>query len=589
MSSLSELERLREENIAKNRQLLEELNLANVNSADELGVPSTSTTTTKAKPVQPRKLKRKADEEEATPRRASTRLRRSVHFTNETPEERHEREEKEEEQRLQDEVAVSLPISLRCRRFLTSVLQRIEADDRERKAKKPRHEQLDLATLGRELSDEELSSLRSSVRVVLDSLHKLQVGDNEKQWDWDESSESEHPDLTALKAACKSMRVVSRAKVTQDRVYSMAYHPERTKDLIFFGDKHGQLGIWDARAPPEEVLDEDGDPIPSEEGGRNWRLQPHWPPTSKSSISSIKFDPLDAHSLFTTAYDCTVRQWSFTSGMSRELLSLEDSLISCVDVVPTGNELWISDTDGGLTHMDVRQHKSQARRFQLSEQKIGSVSINPQQHNMLLTASNSRSLKIWDARKLNQIPFDSVSVGGPRPPTEEVYPIEIEFDTIQEFLKTKKGNGTVKGDWAHGQSVSAAYWNATGRFIVSTCYDNNLRYWNVWPKELSKDGPLKTFKPAGQVSHDCQTGRWLSVFKAQWSPNPEAYPHFTVGNMKHSLDIVTFKGDVVAKLHDKEKITAVQAVTASHSSLLARAASGNGSGRCVLWADTDTE
>ena len=45
----------------------------------------------------------------------------------------------------------------------------------------------------------------------------------------------------------------------------------------------------------------------------------------------------------------------------------------------------------------------------------------------------------------------------------------------------------------------------------------------------------------------------MTMFKAQWSPNPDAYPHFTVGNMKHSLDVVTFKGDVAAKLHDKEK------------------------------------
>jgi len=52
--------------------------------------------------------------------------------------------------------------------------------------------------------------------------------------------------------------------------------------------------------------------------------------------------------------------------------------------------------------------------------------------------------------------------------------------------------------------------------------------WNVWPGELRKDGVLKTFKPGGEVTHDCQTGRWLTVFRAQWSPNPEAYPHFTV-------------------------------------------------------------
>ena len=35
------------------------------------------------------------------------------------------------------------------------------------------------------------------------------------------------------------------------------------------------------------------------------------------------------------------------------------------------------------------------------------------------------------------------------------------------------------------------------------------------------------------------------------------------------------------------RITAVQAVTCSHPNIVERAASGNGSGRCVLWAPAD--
>ena len=64
-------------------------------------------------------------------------------------------------------------------------------------------------------------------------------------------------------------------------------------------DKHGQLGIWDARAPPDEIGGEDGD-VPSignREGGKYWRLQPHWPATAKSSISCIKFDPVNSNSV----------------------------------------------------------------------------------------------------------------------------------------------------------------------------------------------------------------------------------------------------------------------------------------------------
>ncbi len=64
-------------------------------------------------------------------------------------------------------------------------------------------------------------------------------------------------------------------------------------------DKHGQLGIWDPRAPADDVGEEDDDidPEQREMMGKYWRLQVHWPATAQSSISCIKFDPIDAHSV----------------------------------------------------------------------------------------------------------------------------------------------------------------------------------------------------------------------------------------------------------------------------------------------------
>lgn len=70
----------------------------------------------------------------------------------------------------------------------------------------------------------------------------------------------------------------------------------QSKDVIFIGDKHGRLGIWEPLAVPDEVVDEDGEAVVTE-GGRHWALQPHWPSTSKSSVSGVKLDPIDAHSV----------------------------------------------------------------------------------------------------------------------------------------------------------------------------------------------------------------------------------------------------------------------------------------------------
>ena len=188
-------------------------------------------------------------------------------------------------------------------------------------------------------------------------------------------------------------------------------HLSTLTELELVADKHGQLGIWDARASPEETADEDGDISAPEdgEGGKYWRLQVHWPATAKSSISCIKIDPVNAHNvspfsiqfyecyqssiqLYTSSYDCTIRCLSFTTGISHEVFSLDESLICSIDIDALGHGMWVSDGEGGVSHLDLRQHKSKAKRYFLSEAKIGCASINPTRPNFLLTASNSRYL-----------------------------------------------------------------------------------------------------------------------------------------------------------------------------------------------------
>lgn len=173
---------------------------------------------------------------------------------------------------------------------------------------------MDLSTLADDLSQEELSKFRNTFQEVLKTPRPRGTsGDDAYVFDDENKEEAEVKDL---KEKLGKLKIVARAKVTEDRIYSAAYHPEPTKDLIFFGgkslplplpprslasilsDKHGQLGIWDARAPVDEPSDDDDDtPVEDREGGKFYRLQMHWPATSKSSISSVKFDPIDAFSV----------------------------------------------------------------------------------------------------------------------------------------------------------------------------------------------------------------------------------------------------------------------------------------------------
>lgn len=549
----------REANIARNRALIEQLQLksasASVAEKAKVSAKPKQQQKAKAKPVQSiKKEKRSVDK---TLRRSSARLRNSSTVDpDETPAQKRKREREDEDRRYKEEE------------------ERLAAEERAREAKRPRHHELDLETLAEQEEWESgvLSGLDSRLQSLLLTRHPRPKGDRDA-FVFD-SSKKEDAEVAALRARLQDMKIVARAKVTQNRVYSAAYHPEPTKDLIFFGDKHGQLGIWDARAPAEEVGEEDDADSDQREAGRYWRLQVHWPATPQSSISCIKFDPIDAHSVYTSAYDSTVRSLSFTSGISREVFAMDKVLITSMDLPPASHEMWLSDAEGWLTHLDLREDKSKRQTYQVSNQKIGCVSVNPTSPAFILTASNNRFLKVWDVRKLQKLPAQNGV-------------FELDLEGVDEFRASKGGTATLRAEWKHDKSVTSAYWDPRGRSIVSTSYDDALRIWDLRPSLMGTDVPFPNFKPIARIGHNCQTGKWLTMLKAQWSPNPDVYPHFTIGNLKHSLDIFGCKGEFLAKLSDKDRVSATQAVTCSHPSVVERAASGNGSGRCVLWAPAD--
>ncbi|TFK76374.1 WD40 repeat-like protein [Pluteus cervinus] len=578
--SKSTYELEREANIARNKALLEQLDMKQ--ALTDLSLPKSKVIEKPkptAKPVQPaKKVKERVKEKIEPPRRQSTRLQKSVVDPNETPAKKRKREAELEEQRAKE------------------AEERLVAEEQERHAKRPRHYDLELSLLVEDEDDlKTLPDLTGSLQQISITAQPKAVADTDAFVFSDHKKET--AEVKELREKLQGLKVVSRAKVTQNRVYSAAYHPDKTKDLIFFGDKHGQLGIWDARAAPEEAADEDGDVAPTEdgEGGKYWRLQVHWPATSKSSISSIKFNPIDAHSVYTTSYDCTVRAFDFTSGVSREVYSTGEGILpSSMDLPPTGLEVWISDSLGGLTHLDIRESSSKARRYELSHTKVGCVSVNPTRTHYLVTSSNSRVLQIWDTRKLSNIPVNLLEITPATAPGAGTDVPGIPFEeasgaSMAEFLETPDGKASVVAEWTHDKSVSSAYWDPRGRSVVSTSYDDSLRIWEFSTNRLDSNSTFPSSRPFSQIQHNCQTGKWLTILRAQWTPNADVYPHFTIGNMNHSVDIYSCKGDLITKLSDSTKITAVQAVTCSHPNIVERVATGNGSGRCVLWAPPEAD
>ena len=50
-----------------------------------------------------------------------------------------------------------------------------------------------------------------------------------------EDTEEEEREVAQLRKKLTKLKIVARAKVTMNRIYCAQYHPEKSKDLIFFG------------------------------------------------------------------------------------------------------------------------------------------------------------------------------------------------------------------------------------------------------------------------------------------------------------------------------------------------------------------
>jgi hypothetical protein len=86
-----------------------------------------------------------------------------------------------------------------------------------------------------ESGPEDTESLNKSMEAV--SKSSVDRVGNFDEWVFEDSKEDERA-LKDLRQRMGKLVVRARAKVTDARIYCAAYHPEVTKDLIFFGGEH---------------------------------------------------------------------------------------------------------------------------------------------------------------------------------------------------------------------------------------------------------------------------------------------------------------------------------------------------------------
>ncbi|TAQ85107.1 hypothetical protein B7494_g6572 [Chlorociboria aeruginascens] len=359
---------------------------------------------------------------------------------------------------------------------------------------------------------------------------------NQRTFTEDDIKETTDEGLRALREKMSGLQLYegyepSHIKITPERVYALGFHPTQTKPLIFAGDKMGNLGLFDASQAPPEVKDEDDEEAEVPEPAIT-AFKIH-----SRTITSFVFPP-DGNNLYSSSYDSSVRKLDLQKGVAVEVFAPEsldiDLPISSIAIPSTDpNLLFFSTLEGSFGRHDIRT-PSDTEIWQLTDKKIGGFSLHPLHPHLFATASLDRMLKIWDLRKI-------VGRGDDRHPT-------------------------LLGEHESRLSVSHASWSPAGH-VATASYDDTIKihsFTDAGTFKVGQDLDSDAMAPTAIITHNNQTGRWVTILKPQWQAAPEdGIQKFVIGNMNRFVDVFTADGEQLAQLGG-DGITAVPAVAHLH-------------------------
>ncbi|ODV57946.1 Cmr1p [Ascoidea rubescens DSM 1968] len=337
--------------------------------------------------------------------------------------------------------------------------------------------------------------------------------------------------------------------LTTTRITYINFHPTVDKKLIFAGDTEGDLGIWNVNDHLNDDLN----------------LQINNLKIHTKHIIKLEIQPQNNQNLITSSYDGSIRLTNFEKSISSNLLDLTDStgisdfnFISLMDP----NLIYFTTLLGQFGLLDLRIKNKNIQNyndlFRIHDKKIGSFSISPQNEFQISTASLDRSMKIWDIRKINK---------------------QNQF--TEKFLNEKSFD--CYGYYNSKLSISSSDWNSSGD-IVCNGYDNTIRIFNNVNRKLNFDQNLIEFKPDRTIQHNCKTGKWVSILKSKWQKLPkDNIEKFLIGNMKKYIDVYTSDGIQIGHLGGPEdNVKSIPAVVQFHP-LENWIVGGSAYGKCVLY------
>ena len=292
-------------------------------------------------------------------------------------------------------------------------------------------------------------------------------------------------------------------KITEERIYSLGFHPTSDKPLIFAGDKMGNLGLFDAsqKESPKPKSETNGNGIKQEDTANNEddddddedEDEDDAKPaittfkTHTRTISAFQCSPKDPSHLYTASYDSSLRLLDLTKSTSVEIYGPEDASLdeplSGVEMDPSNPHLlYFSRLDGAVGRIDTRAHPRTTDVYELSEKKIGGFSLHPGQPHFIATASLDRYLRVWDLRKM------SGKSGSQLP--------------------------ALIGEHESRLSVSHAAFNSAGQ-VATASYDDTIKIHTLEGIGGFKPGQKigdEGMEPSQIVRHNNQTGRWVTMY-----------------------------------------------------------------------------
>ncbi|XP_067827384.1 WD repeat-containing protein 76-like [Heptranchias perlo] len=314
------------------------------------------------------------------------------------------------------------------------------------------------------------------------------------------------------------------AKVTSNRICSLALHPSQDRFLVAAGSAFGYVGLWDLSSKTELAVHQ---------------FKPHC-----GTVNCLYFSPSNSAELLSISNDGSIRCGNVATAVFDEVYTSNSGNTSSFDfLAEDGSTLMVSHWDGDVSVVDRRTPSTSGElAAYLGINYLRTVSVHPVHRQYFVTAG-ARCVTIYDVRNLKASSKKAVAHMG-----------------------------------EHTKNVSAAYFSpVTGNRVVTTCSDDRIRVFDT-------SAIIPKIPIVSSITHNNYTGRWLTKFRAVWDPKQEDC--FVVGSMARPRQIEVFHGagSKVHEFRDAEWLGSVCSINVIHPTRNVLVG-GNSSGRLHVFMD----